>query len=292
MQFLVASAKIDGGRGFFFDDEEELRCFRSSDLSAWIIVDIMHLSPVIKVDLGELWLLPYLYNGERVWAGSGGCVFKSVTDGWILTTSSPPAEPVAEKDLDGVTWIGDGWWQIGTPNPFYPELECTPRGTNLNETNGATPTPPAVRWWWPRWEWESAGSSVAPWGVYVAKDGADETGVARRIVGSQQYRDERRRVFTLAPDKLSLSCTDGRIVRYSDGDGLWLLGEKGVGSWFQSESGPDRTAGMTLVAWKHDEDTGEDVLDTETDPLVLTFYRVAATEGKDRIYMAEVARWH
>ena len=151
-------------------------------------------------------------------------------------------------------------------------------------------TPPTLLWWWPRWEWEKAGSSRAPWGTYVAKDGAEAV-CARRILGSQQYRDNKRRYWTLAQDRLSLSCTDGRIIRYNDSDRVWVLGVRGVGKWWESANGPDRESGMRLDPWKHDAERDDDVPDPDAEPVELSFDRFVASEGTDRIYMAEVALW-
>ena len=288
MPFKIAPANINGQRGFLFDENEKLRCFFDEDIYRWIIVDTNHTTPVVRVDGDrELSLQPYLYNDEPVWTG-WGTVFKSITDGWIYYPGTL-AEPKAEKDVDGETWIGDGWWRAGMPNPEYPEIVCEPRGTYLNE--GEAETPPTLLWWWPRWQWEQAGSSRAPWGTYVAKDGAEEI-CARRILGSQRYRDNKRKYWTLAQDRLSLSCTDGRIIRYNDSDHVWVLGVKGVGKWWETADGPDRESGMTLVPWKHDTESDTDVPDPEADPLELSFDRFVASEGNDRIYMAEVALWH
>ena len=287
MPFKIAPSRINGQPGFLFDEEERLRGFYDASLYRWVIVDTEHATPIVKV--GEertLALMPFLYNDQPVW-GFSGAVFNSITDGWIYNPRGI-YEPSAEKDLDGETWIGDGWWRAGKPNPEYPEIVCEPRGTYLNE--GAAETPPTLLWWWPRWEWEKAGSSRAPWGTYVAKDGAEEI-CARRILGSQQYRDDRRKYWTLAQDRLSLSCADGRIIRYNDNDRLWVLGVKGVGKWWQSASGPDREGGMRLDPWKHDAGADEDVPDPEEKPVELSFDRFVASEGKDRIYMAEVALW-
>lgn len=290
MPFQIAPSRISGQPGFMFDEDERLRCLYDSSLYRWVIVDTEHATPVVKV--GEertLALMPFLYNDQPVWRFSGA-VFNSVTDGWIYNPSGI-YEPSAEKDIDGETWIGDGWWKAGKPNPKYPEIVCEPRGTYLND--GAAETPPTLLWWWPRWEWtkDLSGRSQAPWGVYAAKDGAEAV-CARRILGLQQYRDNKRNYWTLAQNRLSLSCTDGRIIRYNDSDRVWVLGVRGVGKWLESANGPDRESGMTLAPWKHDAETGEDVPDSDAEPLVLSFNRFVASEGTDRIYMAEVALWH
>ena len=286
MPFKISPARINGQPGFLFDAQEGLRCFYDESVYDWVIVDTDHTTPVVKVGDRELLLQPYLYNNSPVW-GYYGSVFNSVTEGWIYRPSGL-AEPYAEKDIDGETWIGDGWWKAGKPNPDYPEITCEPKGTFLNE--GESQEPPVLTWWWPRWQWEKAGSSRAPWGTYVAKDGAEEI-CARRLLGSQRYRDARRRYWTLATDRESLSCTDGRIIRHVEEDDLWVLGVKCVGTWWQSAAGPDRESGMKLDAWKHDAEADEDVPDPDTDPVELTFYAFVATEGTDRMYMAEVALW-
>ena len=287
MPFKIAPSRINGQPGFLFDEEERLRGFYDASLYRWVIVDTEHATPIVKV--GEertLALMPFLYNGEPVW-GFSGAVFNSITDGWIYNPSGI-YEPSAEKDLDGETWIGDGWWKAGKPNPEYPEIVCEPAGRYISDSEGQTP--PTLLWWWPRWEWEKAGSSRAPWGTYVAKDGAEET-AAVRVVGSQQYRDDKRSYWTLAQDRLSLSCTDGRIIRYNDSDRVWVLGVKGVGKWWESASGPDRESGMRLDPWKHDAERDDDVPDPDADPVELSFDRFVATEGTGRLYMAEVALW-
>ena len=287
MPFKIAPSRINLQPGFMFDEDAGLRCFYDGDLYRWVIVDTEHTTPIVKVDEDRtLLMMPFLYNGEPVW-GYYGSVFNSVTDGWIYNPRGI-CEPSAEKDIDGETWIGDGWWKAGRPNPEYPEIVCEPRGTYLNE--GEAETPPTLTWWWPRWQWEKAGSSRAPWGTYVAKDGAEEI-CARRILGSQRYRDNKRKYWTLAQDRLSLSCTDGRIIRYNDSDRVWVLGVKGVGKWWETTDGPDRESGMTLASWKHDAESDTDVPDPEADPLELSFDRFVASEGTDRIYMAEVALW-
>ena len=84
---------------------------------------------------------------------------------------------------------------------------------------------------------------------------------------------------------------DGRTIRYAEHDDLWVLGVKCVGTWWQSAAGPDREAGMRLDAWKHDAEADEDVPDPDADPVELTFDRFVATEGTDRMYVAEVALW-
>ena len=288
MPFLISPSRINGQRGFLFDAKAGLRCFYDESLYTWVIVDEEHTTPVVKIgeDI-ELPLRNYLYNGERVWDGYGGAVFKSVTDGWIYNPAGV-VEPCAEKDLDGETWIGDGWWHAGKPNPDYPEITCEPKGTFLNE--GEAPEVPVLKWRWPRWEWERSGSSRAPWGAYVGKDGAEEI-ARKRIVGSQQYRDGDWRYWILAMDKKSLSDSRGRVIRYNEDEDLWVLGVKGIGAWWQSAAGPDRDAGMKLDPWKHDAESDEDVPDPDGEPLELTFYSFVATEGVDRIYMAEVALW-
>ena len=47
-----------------------------------------------------------------------------------------------------------------------------------------------------------------------------------------------------------------------------------------------------VLPWKHDAETDEDVPDPDVDPLELSFDRFVASEGTDRIYLAEVALWH
>ena len=287
MPFIISPARHEGTRGFLFDQTENLRCFFSKQTATWVIVDTDHLTPSIKVDDSELQMRSFLYNGSSCWDGYGGSIFKSITDGWILRPNGGFAEPAAERDLDGTTWIGDAWWRVGTPNPDYPELSLEPRGTLLNE--GEADDPPVVTWWWPRWQWESAGRSRAPWGTYVGKDGAESV-AARRILGLQQYRENNRR-WTLAQDRQSLTCSDGRIIRYVEDSRLWILGVKGMGTWWQSAAGPDRDNGMTLTPWKHDPEIDEDVIDPDSNSIELTFYSFIASEGKDKMYMAEVALW-
>lgn len=286
MPFLIAPSRYNGQPGFMFDWKAGLRCFYDDGLYTWIIVDEEHTTPVVMDGDRELHLRDFLYNGEPVWGGYG-ILFNSVTDGWIYNPRGL-VEPHAEKDLDGTTWIGDGWWKAGKPSGQYPEIVCEPKGTYLNEGEGDDP--PTLVWKWPRWQWEKAGYSRAPWGTYVGKDGAEEI-ARKRIVGSQQYRDGDRRYWILATDKKSLSDSRGRVIRYHEDEDLWVLGVKGIGKWWQSPTGPDRDAGMTLDPWKHDAETGEDVPDPDGEPLVLTFYSFIATEGTDRIYMAEVALW-
>ena len=170
MPFKIAPSRINGQPGFLFDEEERLRGFYDASLYRWVIVDTEHATPIVKV--GEertLALMPFLYNDQPVW-GFSGAVFNSITDGWIYNPSGI-YEPSAEKDIDGETWIGDGWWKAGKPNPEYPEIVCEPAGRYISDSEGLTP--PTLLWWWPRWEWEKAGSSRAPWGTYVAKDGAE-----------------------------------------------------------------------------------------------------------------------
>ncbi len=286
--FLIAPAAVNGQRGFLFDEKAKLRCFHDSGLSAWVIVDTDHPAPVIrKGEDDELPMRAGLYNGKPCWEGYGA-VFFSVTDGWIFNPYGI-AEPFAEKDVDGETWIGDGWWKLdGEPTGRYPEVECSPKGSFLNE--GAEETPPVLRWWWPRWEWRREGSSRAPWGVYDAKDGAAEI-APRRIVGSQQYRDGSRRYWLLSQDRNSLACADGRTIRFNKDEDLWVLGVKGLGKWWQTPDGPSRESGMKLEAWKRDEETDEDVPDPDGKPVELTFYAFVATEGTDRMYVAEAALW-
>lgn len=288
MPFIIAPARHDDVRGFLFDPKANLRCFYSKDVATWVIVDTDHLTPIIKVDDSESWMCPFLYNGSSCWSGSGGTIFNSVTDGWILLPYGGFDEPAAEKDLDGTTWIGDAWWRIGTPNPDYPELFVEPRGRFLNEDEAVDP--PVVTWWWQRWQWESAGRSRTPWGTYIGKDGAEAI-AAKRILGSQQYQDNNRRSWILAQDRQSLTCSDGRIIRYVEDEDLWICGVKGMGKWWQSATGPDRDEGMTLAPWKHDAESGEDMVDPDGTSIVLTFYAFVATEGKDQMYMAEVALW-
>ena len=286
MSFIIAPSRINGQPGFMFDWNENLRCFYDGDLYTWVIVDTEHTTPVVEAGDQTLRLCDYLYNGEPVWA-SYGALFNSVTDGWIYNPRGL-AEPYAEKDVDGVTWIGDGWWAAGRPSGRYPEIACEPKGTYLNEGEGGTP--PTLVWKWPRWEWEKAGSSRAPWGTYVGRDGAEETAPVR-IVGSQEFRDNKRKYWVLAMDRKSLACTDGRTIRYVEEDRLWVLGVKGIGKWWQTPTGPDRESGMALEPWKHDDESGEDVPDPDGQPFELSFYSFIATEGTGRLYMAEVALW-
>ncbi len=286
MSFIIAPSSINGQPGFMFDWEAKLRCFYDKDLYTWVIVDDEHTTPVVEAGDETLRLRDYLYNGEPVW-GNYGAVFNSVADGWIYNPRGL-VEPFAEKDLDGETWIGDGWWAAGKPNGRYPEIACEPRGTFQNEGEGGDP--PTLVWKWPRWQWEKAGSSRAPWGTYAGKDGAEEEAPVR-VVGSQQFRDDRRKYWILAMDRKSLSCSDGRIIRFVEDDNLWILGVKGIGKWWQTPAGPDRESGMTLDPWRHDDATDDDVPDPEGVPLALSFYNFIATEGTGRLYMAEVALW-
>lgn len=290
MPFLIAPSRINGQHGFLFDEKKDLRCFYDETIYSWVIVDTSHTAPIIKVGENyELALRNYLYNDQPVWENYGGAVFNSITDGWIYNPDGL-AEPYAEKDLDGETWIGNGWWKISKPNPDYPDITARPKGTFLNESESREP--PVLKWWWPRWQWNAdlGGRSRAPWGVYEGRDGAEDA-AARRIVGSQLYRDGDRRDWVLALDKKSLSDSRGRVIRYNEDEDLWILGVKGVGTWWQSSAGPDRDAGMKLDAWKHDSETDEDIRDPDTDPVELTFYSFIETEGSDQIWVAEVALW-
>ncbi len=287
MAFIVAPALSDGVPGFLFDERAGLRCFYDEGVGTWVIVDGDHPTPVVTVGGEELGLQAYRYNGERVWGGSY-YVFCSVTDGWIASRVGV-REPAAEKDVDGTTWIGDAWWKIPyEPCADVPTQTAEPKGTLLNEDEAEEA--PEILWTWPRWEWKKEGSSRAPWGTFPGKGGAEQI-TKRRILGSERYRDNTRKYWVLALDKNSLSCTDGRTIRHVEDDDLWVLGTRGVGSWWQSDAGPDRSSGMTLAPWKHDEETGEDVEDPDGDPVELSFVSFVATQGKDRMYVAEVALW-
>ena len=168
MPFLIAPSRINGQHGFLFDEKKDLRCFYDETIYSWVIVDTSHTAPIIKVGENyELALRNYLYNDQPVWENYGGAVFNSITDGWIYNPDGL-AEPYAEKDLDGETWIGDGWWKISKPNPDYPDITARPKGTFLNESESQEP--PVLKWWWPRWQWNAdlGGRSRAPWGVSLS----------------------------------------------------------------------------------------------------------------------------
>ena len=137
MPFLISPSRFNGQPGFMFDWKAELRCFYDDGLYTWIIVDEEHPTPVVMDGDRELHLRDFLYNGEPVWGGYG-ILFNSVTDGWIYNPRGL-VEPHAEKDLDGTTWIGDGWWKAGKPSGQYPEIVCEPKGTSLNEGEGGDP---------------------------------------------------------------------------------------------------------------------------------------------------------
>ena len=291
MPFLIAPARINGQRGFLFDLDEKLRCFYDDGLRHWVVVDERHLAPVVGIgEDNELTLRNYLYNGEPVWDGPEGAVFCSVSDGWMYNPEGL-SEPYAEKDVDGETWIGDAWWKAsGEPCAEEPEIECSPRGTLLNEEGEDAPEPPTLFWRWPRWELERTGFIRTPWGVYTGRDGAEEI-APRRTVGSQRYRDGENRSWVLSADRLSLAGPRGLVIRFVARDRLWVLGVKGIGMWFQTEDGPDRTKGMALEPWRHDDETGEDARDPEGETLKLTFQDFVATGETDRMYVAEVALW-
>lgn len=291
MSFLVMPAGIGYAAGFLYDEDEDLRCFLDTDeLNAWIIVDSSH--PCSRIESSNWYLSrwEHLYNGAPVWFSMyHGAVFQSITDGWIYNPAGL-AEPYAEKDLDGVTWIGDGWWYIGEkPNATSPTVACTARGVFLNQ-NSNEPVP-ALVWKWARWQWTAAGRSNAPYGVYEGTDGA-EADVARRLVGVQRYRDVVTNLYwDLSADMLSLDGPDGRRIIYDSMSRLWILGTRGLGEWWQGSNAPSRSDGMTLVPWKHDDDSGEDHQDSERDPLVLEFHSFVSSGAHATAYMAEVARW-
>ena len=289
MSFFVMPAQIDGNAGFLYDREDQLRCFYSDELRNWIIVDNSHPVSTIVVGNYNMPREERLYNEHFVWFGYGaGAVFYSITESEWIFNPNGLREPHAEKDLDGTTWVGDGWWGIDGPIRSA-QILCQARGTFLNSSSGAIA--PTMSWKWPRWEWAAAGRSVWPFGVYVGKDGAEDV-AARRIVGAQRYREgSTSRYWLLSQDGLSLSRPNGQTIRFDAERHLWVLGTLGMGTWWQGVNAPNRDDGMTLKPWKHDEASGADLPDADRNDLVLSFYSFVSSGTKSTAFMAEVARW-
>ena len=165
MRFLVFPSRSDGRHGLLVEQDGLRRGFYSAEAGAWVIVD-GQMAPTV----GGLPMHPFLYNGEPAWHGAAGAVFKSASNVWIFNPSGF-REPYAEKDLDGETWIGDGWWLLSDrPSKSNPAPTATPRGTLLN---GEAPQPPDVTWAWPRWE-KTAGVPIESLaGIYRSFDRND-----------------------------------------------------------------------------------------------------------------------
>ena len=289
MPFLAAPYGKDSLlRAFLFDQTAHLRCFRDSQTDRLVIVADDKLAPVVRVGNVSLSEQTTLYNGSVWWKAADGsaAVFRSASDGWIYNPDGL-VEPFAELDLDGETWIGDGWWKLSDePTLAAPRPTATARGIYLNASENAQP--PVVEWLWRRWERSArlSGSSAIPYGVYEPKDGAS----GYRTVGMQQYLDRSGGSWILATDHASLSGPAGTI-RYDRTESLWILGDKGEGEWWQSAAGPSRFGVMSLDPWRHDADADEDVRDPTRGSIDLAFDRFVGTAERSSLYVAEVAVW-
>ena len=161
--FLLVGATpgVDGG----------WRCFFSPHVNAWVIVQSSDLAPHLEVDGETMTLQADTYNGEPAWLdGHLGAVFKSVTGDWIYNPSGL-FEPQAELDVDGTTWLGDGWWLLSSaPCKATPRPAATARGTMIGQG-----TAPVLVWVWPRWEMLLPSQDEhAPFaGRYVRQDRSD-----------------------------------------------------------------------------------------------------------------------
>ena len=163
MRFLV----FPSSGGLLVERNGSRRGFYSDLVRTWVIVDPQNLAPHVEVNGSSLPMHPLLYNDEPAWRSSTAAVFKSATDGWIYNPSGL-YEPEAYKDVDGTTWIGDGWWHLsGAPTKFAPAPTATARGTILNQTD---PAPPVIAWKWPRWERTVSGQGADFAGDYEAFD--------------------------------------------------------------------------------------------------------------------------
>lgn len=166
MRFLVFPSRSYGDPGLLVEEDGSRRGFFSDFASAWVIVEPTHLAPHIEIDGTALPLHFLLYDGAPAWKNSGA-VFHSISDGWIYNPGGL-REPLAYKDVDGTTWLGDGWWKLsGEPTKSAPSPTATPRGTILNQQS---PTVPVVRWTWPRWERTVSGQGADFAGDYAALD--------------------------------------------------------------------------------------------------------------------------
>ena len=283
--------------GLFVDPEAGLLgwCSRSATSvwigGEWILVPATGTEPSLRADGAVLRALPFLYNGERAWAseyGAARCVFKSVSEGWILLDAEDdPREPVCELGLDGETRTGDAWWRCAEPSADAPRQDSlAPRGTLLN--SDPAPDSPVLEWFWPRWRRDPDESAqTAPAGVYEGVDGAEES-ASVRTVGSLVLKDGDDCEWVEAPDGESFRCAArGLSLREEDG-AVWVAGDWPDGLWWLASGRPSRTEPCTLAPMRGGEaPEGPD----ERTALTLSPQGFRIVPGRATCRIAEVALW-
>ncbi len=276
---------------FLFSSSPNLRGFYSEEDGNWVLVTPSNMYPSLEIDGNVISAAPEYYNGLPMW---GGVFYSRVEVSWIYFPGWSGVEPYAYQKLDG-TWVGDGWWELsGRPRSgFTPGL--TPKGTFID----TQPTPPTIRWHWPRWtrRTEESGDSPEPFGVY--KKAMDEITPEKYTVGCESYRataDDQ----SLGYYKRSLSDTDeewaGPLGTLHKDNGGWLVGSRarraGTGAtWFVASGKPTRESGCTLTPMHWPAEAAEPVQDADRPVVTLAFAGYFASGETGTVRMAEVAQW-
>lgn len=282
---------------FWFDRLNHLRLVRWSPESSsreYCIVDTDNLTPALLVDGNRLDFQAGLVNGQPFFSDGNRYVFLSADGYWILHSSL--SEPRAYQLANGGAWKGDGWWLL---SGFYPiDIETPPTllAQGLYQNAGDAPTTaPVVAWSWPRWirDASASGSSVVPFGVYVA----NETGLSpvRRTVGCLRFREAPRGgywVESLDGKRFVQTTFRGTQTLSEKTGGIWATdgwSATAAGSWKQASSRPTRDGGATLVPMKRDADGEQPHADGE--PVELAFVDYVSSGETESIHVAEVALW-
>ena len=296
MPFLSFPAKKDTATGLLVElgatSVGLLRCFYSSDVSQWVIVDASNFTPSIELDGKSFQPCHITYLGEPVWRDTSpnfsGVVFMSASGSWVYTPSdSLPEEPAAYYDEIDEEWKGDGWWELTSmPTMDSPIGSLTAKGTFINDS---TLQPPSCVMKWPRWQRLAQQSSVAPYGEYLARDGVS-TAREKRHVGAPCYTSNSGSVnWVLSRDSYRrYESSDGR--RLGKNGSKWVCGERGgATTWWEGDDAPNPDEPVTYTAMKMED--GRAVVDPDTPDILLEFSAYGPYAGRMEVVMTEVALW-
>ena len=267
-------------------------------------------------------LLDRLCNGRPVFHApqTGSCCYYDSTGAWVLILHGDSERlglvPMAYLDIDGKTWVGDGWYTLANAPTLSDEdhtwCKYEAHGTLLNTTDDSEQSAESgtddseqsaepgtddsegsegseesteVRMTFPRYV-RKPNTGLSPiCGEYEPVDGA---GDAVLIVGYETYKEENSATtWRKLSDGECWKSSAGEILQKND-DGHFIVGIEGTGRWWRASGKPSRVAECILRLYEASEDGKPESLD---EIRTLSF---AGFDGGEtmKAYVSEVAVWH
>ena len=296
MGWLLLDTRFEQNDGLLVGDAEDdgLRCFYDPGSRRWTISDTFE--PVLKCDGEELFLKPYTYNANPVYANADGpasgamFLFRPAAGrDWILFDRL--VEPSAWRSLDDTKWEGDGWYAV----PYVPsvandqieseEIALEPRGRFQNEDEARKA--PTIRAVWNRWLLPDDLDSRlhAPFGAYEHPlDGTV------RYVGLPRWKGSDGLFYTRTAVPNKNGYHSYGPIRFDEKANLWTIGVYGSETgWWQGRE-PNRKTPTRYEKMKIGK-TGKPEIDPSEPAIELAFDRFVAGETKRKIYMGDLSRW-